>query len=187
VQDVHKDPERRSVVTGDHAKFEVEIVWIYYYHGCFLTVTGDPRYLMEAKKSFATALKYHKKCQDLHYEGLPKQYALQGGLANAFNGLGEQIDAEQAYLKAIELKPETELFPAAETNLCRCLCAQGPGRLKEASDRLEKIIADRLAHYGPDDKENFMYEPCTCAMMVVSIANKHLKPDQEDQGIVSTS
>lgn len=68
------------------------------------------------------------------------------------------MDAEKAYLEGLEATPPGELFPLSETLLCRCLLFQGPARLQEASERLQKVIARRIEKLGANDTKSFMYD-----------------------------
>ncbi|KFY01636.1 hypothetical protein V490_00828 [Pseudogymnoascus sp. VKM F-3557] len=159
VEDIYNDPFKREEVSGEQAKLDVELVWIYYYHGCFLTLTGNPKDLIESKMCFDTALKYHQACREAGFDRrhtLPKLSALKCGLGNALHGLGHQVDAEKAYLEGLEATPPGELFPLSETLLCRCLLFQGPARLQEASERLQKVIARRIEKLGANDTKSFI-------------------------------
>lgn len=121
--------------------------------GAIATEAGD----------FELSLKYFAQARECIEEMITEGYVkrpdtreaqIAGGLGNSYHLLGNPEVSLEWYLKALELWTAKNP-PIYATILCRCLIDLG--RLDEASDRLEHILAERKAQYGPDDTVDYKY------------------------------
>lgn len=150
---IHNQPKIRPIVPGGAECLEVEMVWNHYQHGSIQTELGN---FQESYNCFRSALDCREVAAAKGYIGLPRLYAIYGGLGNSYNGLGLQAESEEYYKRSLKLKPDSEDFSNYEINICGSLWAQGQPRLAEASKRLEDFIRRRTQMYGEEDTVNYL-------------------------------
>ncbi|KAM5452137.1 hypothetical protein MaudCBS49596_003491 [Microsporum audouinii] len=134
----------------------VAILDICHNHACITTELGD----------FSLSLELFQKEQAIYLDAVANGFqsppgsgadwriSFLGGIANSYQGLGNQIEAELYYKQCLELGKKNDIHSPYEVNLCRSQWARGA--LAEASARLEELIALREAEYGLEDTEDFI-------------------------------
>ncbi|EFR04153.1 SesB protein [Nannizzia gypsea CBS 118893] len=134
----------------------VALLDICHNHACITTELGD----------FSLSLELFQKEQAIYIDAVANGFqsppgsgadwriSILGGIANSYQGLGNQIEAELYYKQCLELGEKNDIHSPYEVNICRSQWARGA--LVEASARLEELIALREAEYGPEDTEDFI-------------------------------
>lgn len=143
------------LLVGSQDSIIFETVQLCYTRACIATEIGN----------FSDSLKHFQLGLDCFNEGIKRGFrgfqllteeSLYGGIANSLNSLRRVEEAEQHYLKCIELKQPGDTDPVYDINLNRCLWPQGPKRYEDASNNLLDIIAERERHFGPEDTKDYM-------------------------------
>lgn len=126
---------------------------------CIATEQGD----------FAEALEEFQKEDKQLEEAMEKGYSLTeaqknqkkrvilGGIANSYQGLGDQLKAEANYERCLKLGKKDDINSSYEVNICRSMWARGAH--DQAAARLNELIALRNAAKGTDDEADFMLVP----------------------------
>ncbi len=117
---------------------------------CIATEIG---YFRMSLENFQMAYKAFKemKCKGFKKEN---EYFLIGGLANSYNGLNHNIEAQRLFRQCIEYQPAHAVDSPYDCNLARCLWAHGED--EEASHVVEDFMRRRAKAFGPDDIKDYL-------------------------------
>lgn len=128
---------------------------IYHNHACIATEIGN----------FSLSLDYFQKEMTVYEDAINAGIEFPGGsnaltvilsgIANSYQGQGDQDAAEVYYRKCLESRKNPDrVHSSYEVNICRSQWARGAN--DEASSGLEELLKLREERYGHDDTKDFV-------------------------------